>query len=610
MNWIPDREWKEESNVGRWLANRGLSLEEFQRQTWEKPEEFWASFLDEVGLRFRKRPEKVLDLSRGKEWAKWFVDSKLNVTDMLNDSADVFVQSMDEEGNVKSLTYSQVLDWAKAISSWLKNVGLRKGDRVAVYMPMRVEIVPVMLGIARAGMVIVPLFSGYGEEPIRVRVEDSGARVIFTVDSYTRKGKEVEPYKNLERLNLLKVVLKESKELKDYVDFKEVLKAPGDGYEETEAEDPMMIIYTSGTTGKPKGCVHVHGGFPVKAGADMYFHFDVRRGESVSWISDMGWMMGPWLLFGALLTGAKVALLDGFATPDALRQFVDSLNVKVLGLSASLARSLRASDPSLRLDVRVVGNTGEPIDPESWEWLYKATSSPVINYSGGTEISGAILGNYVVKEMKPSSFNGQSPGIRADVFDEKGRPAPPNVEGELVVLSVWPGMTRGFWRDPERYISTYWSRWKGVWVHGDLAMKDEEGFFYIVGRSDDVVKVSGKRIGPGEIEAVIDSHPFIVESACVGVPDKVKGEVLVCFVVPKASKEGLEAELLEYLEEKLGKALVPSHIILVRDLPRTRNGKIMRRLIRNALLGKELGDTSSLENPQSLEEIKRAVKGD
>lgn len=609
MNWIPDREWKEESNVGRWTTNRGLSLEEFQRQTWEKPEEFWASFLDEVGLRFRKRPEKVLDLSRGKEWAKWFVGSKLNVTDMLNDSADVFVQSMDEEGNVKSLTYSQVLDWAKAISSWLKKAGLRKGDRVAVYMPMRAEIAPVMLGIVRAGMVVVPLFSGYGEEPIRVRVEDSGARAIFTVDSYTRKGKEVEPYKNLERLDLLKVALKESKELKDYVDFKEVLKAPGDGYEETEAEDPMMIIYTSGTTGKPKGCVHVHGGFPVKAGADMYFHFDVRRGESASWISDMGWMMGPWLLFGALITGAKVALLDGFPTPDALRQFVDSLNVKVLGLSASLVRSLRASDPSLRLDVRVVGNTGEPIDPESWEWLYKATSSPVINYSGGTEISGGILGNYVVKEMKPSSFNGQSPGIRADVFDEEGRPAPPNVEGELVVLSVWPGMTRGFWRDPERYISTYWSRWKGVWVHGDLAMKDEEGFFYIVGRSDDVVKVSGKRIGPGEIEAVIDSHPFVVESACVGVPDKVKGEVLMCFVVPKASKEGLEAELLEYLEKKLGKALVPSRIILVRDLPRTRNGKIMRRLIRNALLGKELGDTSSLENPQSLEEIKRAVKG-
>ncbi len=607
MIWKPDREWREESNIGKWLAERNQSLDQFQEFTWKEPEVFWPSFLERVGVNFRRKPEKVLDLSRGKEWPRWFVGSRLNITDQLDDSPETLVSSLSEEGEVKEFSRSQVLSWAKSISSWLRRAGLSPGDRVAVYMPMTAEIVPIMLGIARAGMVIVPLFSGYGEEPIRVRVEDSGAKAIFTVDRYTRKGKQVEPTRNLERLDLVKIALKTSLELKDYHDLRELTREGGDGYEETEAETPLMIIYTSGTTGKPKGCVHVHGGFPVKASADMYFHFDVRKGEGVSWISDMGWMMGPWLVFGSLMLGARMALLDGYATPETLENFVSTLRVNVLGLSASLIRSLRSSNPSMKLDVRVVGNTGEPIDPESWNWIAQVTESPVINYSGGTEISGGILGNYVVKEMRPSSFNGQSPGIRAEVFNESGEPANPGEEGELVVLSVWPGMTRGFWKDPGRYIETYWSRWKNVWVHGDLAIKDEDGYFYIVGRSDDTIKVSGKRIGPGEIEAVLNAHRAIVESACVGVPDPVKGEKVICLAVPKEVRSGLEEELLKYLEERLGKAIAPSVVKLVPELPKTRNAKIMRRLIRNTILNKDLGDISSLENPHSLEVIKKAL---
>ncbi|WP_238026111.1 AMP-binding protein [Metallosphaera javensis (ex Hofmann et al. 2022)] len=606
MTWKPNAEWKDESNIGKWMTERSQSLEQFQESTWKEPE-FWSAFLKRIGVEFRKSPEKVLDLSRGKEWPRWFVGGKLNVTDQLRDSPDPIVSSMNEEGEVKEFTHSQTLSWAKSISSWLRKEGLSPGDRVAVYMPMTAEIVPVMLGIARAGMVIVPLFSGYGEEPIRVRMEDSGAKAIFTVDRYARKGKFIEPTRNLERLDVIKVALKTSAELKDYHDLREVVKEGGDGYEETEAESPLMIIYTSGTTGRPKGCVHVHGGFPVKASADMYFHFDVRRSERVSWISDMGWMMGPWLVFGSLMLGGRIALLDGYATPEIMESFVDTLKVKVLGLSASLIRSLKSSKPSMKLNVRVVGNTGEPIDPESWKWIAQATQSPVINYSGGTEISGGILGNYVIKEMKPSSFNGQSPGIRAEIFDESGKPTGPNEEGELVVLSVWPGMTRGFWRDPDRYISTYWSRWKGVWVHGDLALRDEDGYFYIVGRSDDTIKVSGKRIGPGEIEAVLNAHQAVVESACVGLPDPVKGEKIVCLAVPKEMKESLEEELLRYLEDKLGKAIAPSAVKLVPELPKTRNAKIMRRLIRNTILNRDLGDTSSLENPHSLELIKKIL---
>jgi acetyl-CoA synthetase len=259
---------------------------------------------------------------------------------------------------------------------------------------MTAEIVPVMLGIVRAGMIAVPLFSGFGEEPVRVRIEDSESKVIFTVTSYERKGREIDLSKNLEKLRVTKVALNEGrKEIKDYHDLKDVFKTGGDGYEESEAEDPMMIVYTSGTTGRPKGCVHVHGGFPIKASADMYFHFDVRKGETVSWITDMGWMMGPWLVFGSLLLRSNVALFDGVPSAVTLSQFIESTSLSILGMSATLIRTLRSQSPDLRLEVRVVGNTGEPIDPENWTWIQKVTSAPVINYSGGTEISGGILGN-------------------------------------------------------------------------------------------------------------------------------------------------------------------------------------------------------------------------
>ena len=437
-------------------------------------------------------------------------------------------------------------------------------------------------------------------------MEDSEEKIIFTVDKVIRKGKEIDMLKNLEGFNVTKVVINRSGVKGDFYEYKDVIKTGGDGLEITDAEDPMMIIYTSGTTGKPKGCVHTHDGFPIKASADIYFQFDLKKGETLTWITDMGWMMGPWMVFGALLMKSKMGMIEGYTSGEVISKFVEDIKVDVLGLSASLVRMLRSEGKVNIKEVRVLGNTGEPIDPESWHWLFNVSDKkPIINYSGGTEISGGILGNYVIKKIKPSSFNGPSPGINASVFDESGKEASPNVEGELVVLSVWPGMTRGFWRNPERYLETYWSVWKDVWVHGDLAYRDEEGYFYIVGRSDDTIKVAGKRIGPAEIESVLNSFPNVIESACVGLPDPVKGEKIVCFVVSKESN--IEKELSKYAEEKLGKAFAPSDIKIVKELPKTRNAKIMRRLIRALCLNKPLGDISSLENPSALEEIKKVI---
>lgn len=602
----PDKEWIENSNVYKFMVEKGFNtLDEFIKYTYDNPV-FWEDFVKLIGLKFYKKYEKILDLSRGKQWAKWFVNGKLNIADQIDDSSEVFIKWMDENLNARTVTYSQILNESKSISSWLKKNGLRKGDRVAIYMPMIPEIVSVMLGAIRAGMIIVPLFSGFGPEPIRVRMEDSEAKVIFTVDKVIRKGKEIDMLKNLEGFNVTKVVINRSGVKGDFYEYKDVIKTGGDGLEITDAEDPMMIIYTSGTTGKPKGCVHTHDGFPIKASADIYFQFDLKKGETLTWITDMGWMMGPWMVFGALLMKSKMGMIEGYASGEVISKFVEDIKVDVLGLSASLVRMLRSEGKVNIKEVRVLGNTGEPIDPESWHWLFNVSDKkPIINYSGGTEISGGILGNYVIKKIKPSSFNGPSPGINASVFDESGKEASPNVEGELVVLSVWPGMTRGFWRNPERYLETYWSVWKDVWVHGDLAYRDEEGYFYIVGRSDDTIKVAGKRIGPAEIESVLNSFPNVIESACVGLPDPVKGEKIVCFVVSKESN--IEKELSKYAEEKLGKAFAPSDIKIVKELPKTRNAKIMRRLIRALCLNKPLGDISSLENPSALEEIKKVI---
>ncbi|BCU69679.1 AMP-binding protein [Stygiolobus caldivivus] len=606
MSWKPDRSWVEESNVYKYMVENNLNaLEDFVEFTHEKPEIFWDSFVKLIGLRFYKEYDRVLDLSGGKEWAKWFVNGKVNVGGQIPDSSEVFIKWMDEKGEGQKVTYSQVLSQAKSISSWLKKTGLKKGDTVGIYLPMIPETVSIYLGIARAGMIAVPLFSGFGKEPIKVRAEDSGMKVIFTTDYTIRKGNDINMLKNLEGLDTKLVVFERGGTKGDFTTFKEVLRTGGDGLEITDSEDPFMIIYTSGTTGKPKGCVHTHDGFPVKASADIYFQFDMKKGETLMWVTDLGWMMGPWMITGGLLLNGKIGMIEGYVNYSTLTKFIEDYKVDILGLSASLVRLMKSEVEKGRIGVRIAGNTGEPIDLESWKWLYESVKGPVINYSGGTEISGGILGNYVIKEIRASSFNGFSPGIKASVFDEEGRPARPNVEGELVILSVWPGMTRGFWKDRERYMNTYWSRWKGVWVHGDLAYYDQEGYYFIVGRSDDTIKVAGKRIGPAEVEQVINSYANVVESACVGVPSELKGEEILCFVV---AKQGVDKEgLLRYTQQMLGKALAPKGIILVKELPKTRNAKIMRRLIRAVVLNKPLGDTSSLENPNSLEEIRKIV---
>jgi acetyl-CoA synthetase len=384
----------------------------------------------------------------------------------------------------------------------------------------------------------------------------------------------------------------------------------------TGAEDPLMLIYTSGTTGRPKGAVHTHCGFPIKSAQDMAHAFDVRPGDTMYWVSDIGWMMGPWELFGMALIGGTSVLYDGaldYPGPDRLWALVERHGVNILGVSPTLIRALmkhgeapvRSHDLS---SLRILGSTGEPWNPEPWRWLFETAGGgrmPIINYSGGTEVSGGLVAGNVITPLKPAAFAGPPPGIAADVVDDQGRPVR-NQVGELVVRAPWIGMTRGFWRDSERYEQTYWSRFPGVWVHGDWAAVDEDGLWYILGRSDDTIKIAGKRLGPAEVESVLVEHPAVLEAAAIGVPDEMKGQALVCFCVLRSGHQAspeLEQALMALVATRLGKPLKPAAVRVVRDLPKTRNAKVMRRVIRAAYLGEAPGDLSSLENPQAVDDI-------
>jgi acetyl-CoA synthetase len=391
--------------------------------------------------------------------------------------------------------------------------------------------------------------------------------------------------------------------------------------ERTDADDPLMLIYTSGTTGRPKGAVHTHCGFPIKAAQDMVHCFDVHAGETMYWVSDIGWMMGPWEILGMTLLGGTTVLYDGaldYPGPDRLWSLVDRHKVNILGVSPTLVRSLmRHGDDPVRLhdlsSLRILGSTGEPWNPEPWRWLFEGAGGsrlPIINYSGGTEVSGGLVGGNVLTPLKPAAFAGPPPGIAADVVDDQGRSVR-NQVGELVVRAPWIGMTRGFWKDNNRYFETYWSRFPDVWVHGDWAEIDEDGLWYILGRSDDTIKIAGKRVGPAEVESVLVDHPAVVEAAAIGVPDELKGQALVCFCVLRSSAApgaALVDELKALVADRLGKPLRPERIEFVADLPKTRNAKVMRRVLRAAYLGQPLGDISALENPQAVAEVTKERK--
>jgi acetyl-CoA synthetase len=504
---------------------------------------------------------------------------------------------------------------------------------------MMPETVIALLAIGRIGAIAVPLFSGYGPSAIATRLRDVDAKAVFTCDGFPRRGKPVlaKPAMDealascptvrhafvVDRLGL-PVPMRPDRDR----GWNALLDRGASGPESsrraetTSVDDPLLILYTSGTTGRPKGILHTHSSFPIKAAQDMALGTDVGPGDRIAWVTDIGWMMGPWLIYGACLLGATLALYDGapdYPGPDRLWDFCARRKVGILGVSPSLIRALSACGDELpgRHDLsalRILASTGEPWNPDPWRWLFEKVGGgrlPIVNYSGGTEISGGILMGNPLLPIRPCSFPAPCPGIAADVVDESGASVSGAV-GELVIRQPWIGMARGFWKDPDRYLATYWSRWPDIWVHGDWARIDADGQWYIQGRSDDTLKIAGKRVGPAEVESILVSHPSVAEAAVVGVPDEKKGQSMVAFCVlkPDGTEETTIAEALQALvAAEMGKPLRPDRVFLVPSLPRTRNAKVMRRVIRATYLGEDPGDLTALENPQSLEAIRKAGGG-
>jgi acetyl-CoA synthetase len=489
------------------------------------------------------------------------------------------------------------------------------------------------LAVARIGAIYTPCFSGFGAGAVASRLADSEAKLVITADGFRRRGQLVrlketadEAVAQCPSVRTVLVHRRLGRETawvtgRDYPWDEVVAGQPERAASlPVEADRPCLIIYTSGTTGRPKGAVLTHGGFLVKTAHDFAYCMDVGEEDRLFWLTDLGWLMGPMALTAALFHGGTAVVFEGvpdYPGPDRLWSLVARHRVSVMGLSPTAVRALMAHGPEpVRAhdlsSLRILGSTGEPWNPEPYRWLFENVGKarvPIINYTGGTEISGGILGCFPTAPLKPCAFTGPIPGMAAECFGENGKPVRGQV-GELVITRPWPGMTAGFWRDPGRYEETYWSRWPDVWVHGDWARVDDDGFWFIQGRSDDTLKIAGKRLGPAEVESALVGHPAVAEAGVIGVPHPIKGEAVICFVVLRpghAPAEALRGELADRVARTLGKALRPEKVLFTRDLPKTRSAKIMRRVIRATHLGHPAGDVSSLENPDAIAAIAEAT---
>lgn len=639
--WHPSPEYVERAHLTRFMRQHSIpDFETLMKRSVEDIAWFTDAVLKYLDIRFYQPYTQVVDLSRGRPWPHWCVGGKMNIvhnlldkymgTEKENQPALIWEG---EEGETVTWSYRRLYEEVNRVANALRSLGLGKGDAIGVFMPMTPEIVAAVLAIAKIGGIILPLFSGFGVSAVVTRLADADARALFVANGFYRRGKVVDMKAVADeaaiqvptlrhiivhrRVPDLDVPMQEGRDLwwHDLVPA----QSPEAETEVTDAEDVLMVIYTSGTTGKPKGAVHTHCGFPVKAAQDMAFGMDVHPGDRLWWMTDMGWMMGPWLVFGALLLGSTFFIYDGapdYPDVDRVWALVERHQLTHLGLSPTFVRAIipHGLEPVRKHNLsrlKFFGSTGEPWNPEPWMWLFEQVGEgkrPIINYSGGTEISGGIVMGNPLRPLKPCGFSAACPGIDAAVFDEEGKPVVGQV-GELVIRQPWIGMTRGFWKDPDRYIRTYWSRWPDVWVHGDYAFLDEDGQWYILGRSDDTLKIAGKRLGPAEVESVVVEHPDVVEAAAIGVPDPVKGQALVVFAVLKPGVEpgeDLRGAIHELVVRHLGRPMAPKAVHFVEDLPKTRNAKVMRRMIRAAYLGQDPGDTSALVNPEAMEAIRRA----
>jgi acetyl-CoA synthetase len=619
--WQPDEAVLEHANVVRLMRRHGIDdYWELVRRSQEDPEWFWPAAIEDMGLEFAEPWQQVVDLSRGPEWATWFVGGRVNIAwncvhRWAKRRPDALAAvTLGEDGSRRTLTYAEMSAEVTRLGEALVRLGVEPGDRVATFLPMSQEVAVASHACAHIGAVQVPIFSGFAAPAVAQRLEASGGKVAITTRSSLRRGREVPMLEILEKArrsapSVEHVVLAPWDDL--------VADSPGElPALEVDSEHPYLLTYTSGTTGTPKGVLHVQGGFLVSIAREVCYQADAHPEDVIHFVTDMGWIMGPWTVVGGHALGSTLVFAEGAPDwpQDRLWSLLEAEGVSILGISPTLVRALIPyGEPQTDLSsLRTIVTTGEPWNPDPYRWLFEQVGGgrcPIINCSGGTEVGACFLSPTPAIPIKACSLGGPALGMAMDVVDGDGHPVRGEV-GELVCRKPFPGMTRGFWGDPERYLDTYWRRFPGIWVHGDWASVDEDGYWFLHGRSDDTLNMAGKRIGPAEIESAVVGHPAVAEAAAVGVPHEVKGEVawVFCVLTPgrKPSAE-LAAEVRDAAAASLGKAFRPDRVLFVGALPKTRSAKIVRRAVRATALGDDPGDLSSLENPESLEEIANAL---
>ncbi|MDI7268432.1 MAG: AMP-binding protein [Myxococcota bacterium] len=638
--WEPRGEYIENSNVVRFMRKHGLrTFEELHRWSVEDIGRFWDACLEDRGVEWFRKYDKTYDTGDSKsfEWTRWFVGGKINIAHNALDRHARTPASADrpafiwegEDGAVQEWSYRRLYEEANRCANALRSLGIGKGDAVGFYVPMTPELVVAFWACLKIGAAIVPVFSGFGPQALAVRLQDAGARLLFTADGSYRRGKTfrikpgadeaVAAAPSVERVIVVRrlgadVPMTPGRDIwwHDIVPR----QSPEAVTEPLDAEHRSMILFSSGTTGRPKGTVHTHAGALAQMAKELGFAFDVGPDSRFFWFTDIGWMMGPWMIVGVQHHGGMHFIYEGAPDhpgPDRIWDMIERHRLTHLGISPTAIRLLRRSDDSwvdrhAMPTLRYLGSTGEVWDRESWLWCFHKVGKgrlPIINISGGTEMVGCLVSPLPITALKPCTLRGPGLGMDVDVLDDDGRPVRGAV-GHLVCRQPCPSFTKGFLGDPERYIETYFSRWPGVWYHGDYASIDEDGFLFLHGRSDDTIKVAGKRTGPAEFESALMEHPAVAEACAVGVPHDIKGETVVCFAVLRANHEPTDAlreELKDQVVKALGKTLRPDDLRFVSALPKTRSAKIVRAAVRRKWLGQPLGDLSSVENPDSLDEI-------
>jgi acetyl-CoA synthetase len=600
-----------------------------------EPERYWREVTSFCNIRWSRDYDRYCDLSRGAPFPAWFVGGELNWVDTILDNpewaARTAIIAEREGGSVREVTYRELRDEVRSLAAGLLRLGLKRGDRVGLLMENGIEASVSLLAVSYIGAIVVPLFSGFGTDAIVARLGSCGARALLATTGFQRRGRFISTRDTIasvrkELPDLELVVLKRSPEDTaptdadaDYLDWQLVRQSPDSAPPSARMSpnDPFMVIFTSGTTGKPKGAVHVHGGFPIKIAHDSAVHFDVGAGDVFCWPADMGWIAGSLILGSALLRGATLVCYDG--APDypnwsRMGRLIETYRVTHYGSAPTLIRGLASNEAvSTALDLsslRLLITAGESIAAEHFVWFEQAFGRgecPLINYTGGTEVSGCLLSSVVTKPIVPAGFNTRSPGVACDVLDSAGRPLIGAI-GELAVLAPFVGMTASFWQDEQRYLETYWSTVPGVWIHGDLAMRTEEGHYFLLGRSDDTIKVAGKRVGPAEVEEILVEIDGVVEAAVIGAEDPVKGQALIAFLTCSGPTDDILKLATARIQERLGKPFAPRAVFVVPQLPKTRSSKIMRRVIRSVYSGSPAGDLSSLVNPEAIADIERIVR--